>query len=59
MKIFFKKRRVLAYRLPGFYKSLYASVISFLNLFGKKASGQFAAGPVIGHTLAADALLRA
>jgi hypothetical protein len=55
----FLKRRFLAFRLPGFCKSLYASVIGFLNLFGKKASGQFAAGPVIGHALAADALLRA
>ena len=35
----FLKMLFLAFRLPGFYKSLYASVIGFLNLFGEKASG--------------------
>jgi len=58
MMIFFIMA-LLEFPAPGFDKPFYASVVGFLHLFGEKASGQFAAGPVIGHTLAADALFRA
>jgi hypothetical protein len=43
---------------PGAYKPFYASVVGFLRLFREKTAGQFAAGAVVGHALAADAPLR-